>query len=202
MSLKTLLAGTALATMVAFSANATTFSTLQIANSLFQDPAVVTSGSPATVTWTSPNNTMTYGGGTNDFATLSGTGSFASGVSLSVATTVGGTLTEALSNFVTFGAYTFSVASAETTGYSISVNSSSIGVYLLGTITGPSIGSNLYANGVAGSLTMTLNQNNTVYNYSATLSTPPAPPPPVPEPATLALLGAGLVGLAVARRRR
>lgn len=51
------------------------------------------------------------------------------------------------------------------------------------------------------SLTQTGGVGNAV-SISATFNSPAAPPPSVPEPATLALLGAGLVGFAGIRRRR
>ena len=56
-----------------------------------------------------------------------------------------------------------------------------------------------------GSILSTSGANELVINGgggNATVTASSAPPPPVPEPASFAVLGAGLIGLAMARRQR
>ncbi|NWF84263.1 MAG: PEP-CTERM sorting domain-containing protein [Bryobacteraceae bacterium] len=52
------------------------------------------------------------------------------------------------------------------------------------------------------SVRVSLNQSGDSVSYGATLASPPAPPQEIPEPASYAMLGAGLVGLALVRRRK
>lgn len=97
---------------------------------------------------------------------------------------------------LTIDGYTFDATSAT---WARSTATDEVSVYFLGTFDGAPT----YQTGDA-SLSLSFNQSGGSgdVNYSATLSTPPAPDPvSVPEPATMAVLGAGMIGLLATRRR-
>jgi len=119
----------------------------------------------------------------------------------------GTTLDQSLADFFVFddgqgGTFNFSLSSVKTVSYDVSANSSSIGLYLLGT----TLDTNLGLDSTLTSLTLTFNSTGgSAYSASATLAVPPSPPTTtVPEPATwgLALMGFGMIGATMRRRPR
>ena len=156
------------------------------------------------------SNPNTYSITTGQTFEISGTGAF-SGVSGTMGTdsgtlnfsgTVGATIAQNVANFFTFsdaanGTYNFSVSSVETMSLTNQAGTTtSISLFVLGT----TIDSNLNeTTPTPTSLTITANSTGpSSYSSSQTLAIPPSA---VPEPMSLAMLGSGLLGAGLIRRR-
>ena len=114
---------------------------------------------------------------------------------LNVSTTLAAPLVISVTNSVSdVLQFTFSTVTATSSG------NGSLNLSWLGDLTSDSLGA--FASGTASlSAAFTATNATAVGNASFSLASPPASDPvPTPEPATIAILGAGLIGLGVIRR--
>ena len=109
-----------------------------------------------------------------------------------------GTVVKSLPAFITFGDFTFDVASINTIAYQSSTASTAISLYLLVAV------SKAGFDATTSSVTLQLNSTGgSEYSASASLANPPSAPG-VPEPASWAMMlgGFGVLGGALRRTRR
>jgi hypothetical protein len=195
------MAGGALALVMAGSAGAATFGPATGAVAVLASPTVTlgaTSGSEVF------NSLVALFGTTGSLTSASGSGSVLG--TLDFSNTVGTVVPDAVSGFMSFadtsgGSFLFDVASVRTLSYASTPTSTSITLYLLGTVSDANLG----LTSAPTSETLTVNKTGTsAFSASATIAAPPSMTSGAPEPATWAMLlmGFGLTGAAVRLRAR
>jgi hypothetical protein len=151
------------------------------------------------------SDTATIGLGTtfsSDFSAISSTSGDMNAVALATlfnTSSITATVGSAVSFSAGFGAFSGTITLASAAG---PVNNRTVSLYALGLFTpdGP------LASFSPGPMSLTISATQTggagsSVSVSYSMASPPSPPR-VAEPATLALLGAGLMGLAAVRRRK
>jgi hypothetical protein len=193
------MAGGALALVMAGSAGATTFGPATGALVVLGSPTVTLGATSGTEVF---NALVAIFGTTGSLTSASGSGSILGTLDFSNA--VGTVVPDVVSGFMSFadtsgGSFVFDVASVKTLSYASTSNSTSISLYLLGTVSDANLG----LTSAPTSETLTVNKTGTsAFSASATVAAPPSLGTPEPAAWAMMLMGFGLSGAVIRQRAR
>ena len=193
------MAGGALALVVAGSAGATTFGPATGAIAVLASPTVTLGAISGTAVF---NSLAALFGATGSLTSASGSGSVLG--TLDFSNTVGTVVPDAVSGFMSFadtsgGSFLFDVATVKTLSYATSPTSTSITLYLLGTVSDANLG----LTSAPTSETLTVNRTGTsAFSASATIAAPPSLGVPEPAAWAMMLMGFGFGGAVIRHRAR
>ena len=193
------MAGGALALVMAGSAGATTFGPATGAIAFLASPTVTLGTTAGTGVF---NSLVALFSTSGSLTNATGSGSVLGTLDFSNA--VGTVVPDVVSSFMSFGdtsggSFVFDVASVKTLDYTSTTKSTSISLYLLGTVSDSTLG----LTSAPTSETLTINRTaGSAFSASATLAAPPSLGTPEPAAWAMMLLGFGLSGGMIRLRAR